>query len=143
MATFSRIRRLKVIVELNRDASDFSAKYHQDVYGSVTLPPLNDALAREVTEGLFKDFFKYNSYARLHSLEVCFIRKEEADRGQTSNIEFPFKIVRSIRDDAPSPSDGGYELFSPGKWLRGWSDWNKEAAAYKKRHNVGLSKGSY
>lgn len=120
VARLSHLTQLEVDIELNSDATDFAAEYHQDMGGTVPLPPLNQALAHKVTENLFRDFFEHNSYAKLVSLEVCFIRVEIYDRGQSHDVKFPIKIVRSQRDDAPSPHRGGFTIECEGKWLGRW-----------------------
>ena len=120
ISRFSRLKRLKVVVDLNNDASDFAAEYHQTVWGEVPTPELNEGLGREVATRLFKSFFVNDPYARLIDLEVCFTRIETYDRGQNTEIEFPIKIQKSERDDAPSPLNGGFTIESKGRWLGGW-----------------------
>lgn len=120
LARFNHLQSLKVFVELNEDASDFSKEYHQDARGDVPTPIFNKSLGREVTTNLFLSFFVNDTYARLTTLEVCFIREEVYDRGQRTDIEFPIKIRRFERNDAPSPANGGFTIECQGKWLGGW-----------------------
>ena len=120
IAHFTTLNSLKIVIELNEDASDFAAEYHQTTWGEVPTPPLNDQLARTLTTDLFKNFFVNDAYARLADLEVVFTRIEVYDRGQSSDIEFPIKFRRLERDDAPSPVDGGFTVECQGKWLGGW-----------------------
>ena len=53
------------------------------------------------------------------SLDVCFTRVEQYDRGQTSDIKFPFKVRRLERDDAVRPVAGGFVVECEGRWLNG------------------------
>lgn len=119
MARFNNLRRLKIFVELNEAASDFAGEYRQDAQGSVPTPPFNEKLGREVTTSLFRSFFENDAYARLTELEVSFTHVKVYDRGQHEDIEFPIKVRRLERDDAPSPLDGGFTVECQGKWLRG------------------------
>ena len=114
ISRFSRLKRLKVVVDLNNDASDFAAAYWRR---ELPIPELNEGLGREVTTSLFKSFFVKDPYARLIDLEVCFTRIETYDRGQNTEIEFPIKIRKLERDDAPSPLNGGFTIESKGRWL--------------------------
>ena len=59
-------------------------------------------------------------YARLIDLEVCFTRIETYGGGQNTGIEFPIKIRKLERDDAPSPLNGGFRIESKGRWLGEW-----------------------
>lgn len=81
------------------------------------MPSLNLDLARKVTIGLFRSFFSNDPYARILSLEICFKHKLVEDRGQNWEVEWPIKIQRLERDDAPSPLDGGFTIKSDKKWL--------------------------
>ena len=120
LAKFSHFRSLKVFVELHENASDFGVACKKDKGWGVDTPPFNEALGRSVVQDFFQGFFKHTPYSRLKELEVCFTRIERYDRGQTADIEFPIKVQRLERDDAPSPVDGGFTIDSPGKWIGGW-----------------------
>ncbi|KAL8849421.1 MAG: hypothetical protein Q9221_005593 [Calogaya cf. arnoldii] len=114
----ARLDSLKAFVELDNNATDFAEEYHVDPYhgGDNVLPPLT-TLARGVTTDLFESFFRHNAYARLTSLEVCFLRHRYEDRGQRFDMTNSIKIKRMERDDAPSPLDGGYVVETDGKWV--------------------------
>ena len=117
---FTHLQSLQIVVELNESASDFAAEYHQTTWGEVPTPPFNEQLGREVTTDLFKSIFENDPYAHLEDLQVVFTRTEVYDRGQSSDIEFPIKVRRLERDDAPSPGEGGFSVKCKGKWLGGW-----------------------
>ena len=117
ISRFSRLKRLKVVVDLNNDASDFAAAYYQRVWGELPIPELNEGLGREVATSLFKSFFVNDPYARLIDLEVCFTCIDTYDRGQNTEMEFSIKIRKLGRDDAPSPLNGGFTIESKGRWL--------------------------
>lgn len=87
--------------------------------GSNPTPRFNEALGRKVTTNLFRNFFQNGTYARLTSLDVCFTRVEQYDRGQTSDIKFPFKVRRLERGDAVRPVAGGFVVECEGRWLNG------------------------
>ncbi|KAL8696302.1 MAG: hypothetical protein Q9224_002865 [Gallowayella concinna] len=114
---FDRLDTLKVFVELNYRASDFSPQYYRDVDGSGPMPPLDLKVARGAAVFLFKSFFVNNPYAHLRSLEICFLRQRLEDRGQKFDNENSIKITRLERDDAPGPLDGGYIIEGSGNWV--------------------------
>lgn len=107
-------------MNLNFDASDFVAEYHQDAQGTKPLPPLNIDIARKVTTKLFKGFFLYNPSARLEHLEICFKYTQQDDRGQTYPIDIVLKIRRDRSLGAKSPVDWGYVVEGNGKWRGGY-----------------------
>lgn len=116
LAHFNHLHTLKVFVHLREDASDFVAEYHQDVYGSKPMPNLKADLARIVSTRLFKSFFSRDRYARLRYLEVSFRHVMQEDRGQCYPVSCSSKVRRLVRDDAPSPLGGGFEVECDGKW---------------------------
>lgn len=120
LSRFHHLDSLKVIVQLNNERSAFCAEYHQDMMGSVRMPPLNNLKARDVAIRLFKSFFLHDRYAYLTTLEVCFKHQRQEDRGQKFEVEIPVKVKRMVRDDAPSPLDGGFTVDIRSKWPRVW-----------------------
>ncbi|KAI4271817.1 MAG: hypothetical protein L6R38_006760 [Xanthoria sp. 2 TBL-2021] len=120
LRSFSRLVTARVNMNLNFDASDFVAEYHQDAQGTKPLPPLNIDIARKVTTKLFKGFFLYNPSARLEHLEICFKYTQQDDRGQTYPIDIVLKIRRDRSLGAKSPVDWGYVVEGNGKWRGGY-----------------------
>lgn len=84
------------------------------------MPPLNNLKARDTAINLFKSFFIHNEYAYLTELEICFKHQRQEDRGQRFEVEIPVKIKRMVRDDAPSPLEGGFTVGTRTRWPRGW-----------------------
>ncbi|KAL8889627.1 MAG: hypothetical protein Q9215_003135 [Flavoplaca cf. flavocitrina] len=118
IAKLARLDTLKIFIELRREATDFAAAYHVDpVDGGYDFPPLNLELAIEVATGLFMSFFAHSAYACLTKLEICFLRFQCEDRGQTFENQNSIQVTRLERDDAPSPLDGGYVVVGDGKWV--------------------------
>ncbi len=106
-------------MELNSDTSNFAAEYRQTEWGVVDRPPLDKELGQEVAINLFKSFFINDAYARMVDLEVQFIRKQVHYWGQNVDTNFPIKIRRLERNDAPSPVDDGFTVECGGEWLKG------------------------
>ncbi|KAL8708377.1 MAG: hypothetical protein Q9220_006758 [cf. Caloplaca sp. 1 TL-2023] len=120
VSRFNHLTTLILFIELGADASDFAGEFHQDSMGSVPFPPINAKLARQVTIDLFKSFFTHDAYARLQNLEVRFLHQRIEDRGQKFDTECPVKIRRAIRDDAPSPLEGGFTIECKDRWTTGY-----------------------
>ena len=123
LSTFKLLKTLKVEIELNSDTSNFLMSSVEDIGWGRSGPCLNLELGREVTLGLWRSFFIDDPYAWLTELTVRFTRLQCYDRIDFVELEFPIKIKRHERDDAPSPLDNGFTLDSPRKWLeRTWGD---------------------
>ncbi|KAI9873654.1 MAG: hypothetical protein M1830_010744, partial [Pleopsidium flavum] len=116
LARFSRVRTLKLYVEVPITASGFSDEYKYDVWGSVCPPPLKEDRGNEVLTGLFRQVFKVDPYAFLTHLEVCFTRLDISDRMDSYIVENPIWVRRLERDDAPRPDEGGFRVDCIGSW---------------------------
>ncbi|KAL8671694.1 MAG: hypothetical protein Q9168_003816 [Polycauliona sp. 1 TL-2023] len=113
---FDHLDTLKVFVELNGDASDFSEEYPttRREGNALKFPRLKVGTASKTAEGFFKAFFIRNPYARLRSLEICFLRMIQFSHGRREPCERSIFVSRLERDDAPNPLEGGYQVVAPG-----------------------------
>ncbi|KAL8696276.1 MAG: hypothetical protein Q9224_002883, partial [Gallowayella concinna] len=118
IALFDHLSTLKVFIELNDNASDFSKEYKtgRTPLDHLYFPRFKVNTASKATQRFFKAFFTNNPYAHLTSLEVCFLRLRECSHRRRESHETSITIKRLERDDAPSPLEGGYTVVAPGKW---------------------------
>jgi hypothetical protein len=118
LARFTKLRKLKLFIEVPIEASDFSEEYEYDMMGGVAPPPLKDELAREVAVDLWRRFFGNDKYAHLRELELCFTRLHIWDRMDSGVVDWRVRVTRAERDDKGYPGDGEgwFEFISDGKY---------------------------
>ena len=100
---FHHLHTLKIFIELDDNASDFSSALRDtpNIGPDFLLPFFDEWHARAVSDELFKAFFASDPYAWLRELEVCFLRSEYT--------KWRFRYRRLERDDEKSVLEGGYE----------------------------------
>jgi hypothetical protein len=118
LASFTKLEKLKIYVELPTEASVFSIRYNYNPVGrGDPVPPLKEKTAQEVAVGLFQQIFLTDPKALLRELEVCFCRLDIGDRMDSYIVHNSIWVRKVEIDYINRPNDTCYAVEFQGKWV--------------------------